>query len=77
MDRFLGLSLSLFQSTPLVWGATAAALSRLGYDFYFNPRPPCGGRLRGIAKNPGVTIISIHAPRVGGDLPEPPKEEHT
>ena len=44
LDRFLGLSLSLFQSTPLVWGATAAALSRLGYDFYFNPRPPWGGR---------------------------------
>ena len=35
---------------------------------YFNPRPPCGGRLDVAQCRVGGAHISIHAPRVGGDL---------
>ena len=34
---------------------------------YFNPRPPCGGRPEHGTSPELLTIISIHAPRVGGD----------
>ena len=34
---------------------------------YFNPRPPCGGRLGGRAGGIQYITISIHAPRAGGD----------
>ena len=33
----------------------------------FNPRPPRGGRLKLIVALAGGLIISIHAPREGGD----------
>ena len=35
-----------FQSTPPVWGATSRSQGNKGYAQHFNPRPPCGGRLR-------------------------------
>ena len=35
---------------------------------YFNPRPPRGGRRNGTNDNRAITIISIHAPREGGDV---------
>ena len=38
-------SLSKFQPTPPVWGATPASSDTAGHWTYFNPRPPCGGRL--------------------------------
>ena len=38
-----------------------------GYSFYFNPRPPCGGRLRAVHGPVRLYGISIHAPRAGGD----------
>ena len=57
-----------FQSTPPARGATSPAALRSSNCFYFNPRPPRGGR-------PGLTYrvtsnpeISIHAPREGGDI---------
>ena len=62
------LSYCVFQSTPPVWGATpppGIILSRLKY---FNPRPPCGGRLAETGGDTANMLISIHAPRVGGDL---------
>ena len=34
----------------------------------FNPRPPCGGRPHLPEANQVVDDISIHAPRVGGDV---------
>ena len=34
---------------------------------YFNPRPPCGGRLENNASDFNAIRISIHAPRAGGD----------
>ena len=34
-----------FQSTPPVWGATIWRMRKKRSAAYFNPRPPCGGRL--------------------------------
>ena len=43
---------------------------------YFNPRPPRGGRLKQVDYGVPYTLISIHAPREGGDTrshaPQPP-----
>ena len=36
---------------------------------YFNPRPPCGGRHTMTVHWGAYFLISIHAPRVGGDRP--------
>ena len=57
-----------FQSTPPVWGATLSPhFCSLSLQ-YFNPRPPCGGRLYLETGSISKVIISIHAPRVGGDF---------
>ena len=37
------------------------------HHLYFNPRPPCGGRLDNIRTVTITVEISIHAPRAGGD----------
>ena len=56
-----------FQSTPPARGATWAT-SRSGTSTcYFNPRPPRGGRHHDVVLVPVVILISIHAPREGGD----------
>ena len=57
-----------FQSTPPARGATLLPfpLSFLSSDF--NPRPPRGGRLLDFLGTVLDFIISIHAPREGGDL---------
>ena len=34
---------------------------------YFNPRPPRGGDVNGHSGIPQAILISIHAPREGGD----------
>ena len=57
-----------FQSTPPVWGATSISAWAARPARYFNPRPPCGGRLLHLRIFCHRTGISIHAPRVGGDL---------
>ena len=56
-----------FQSKPSVGRATAAHKARHRAFFYFNPRPPWGGRLK-ISK-PLIynSFISIHALRGEGD----------
>ena len=56
-----------FQSTLPVWGATAHACAMFRVALYFNPRSPCGERLRGLPLFRANTDISIHAPRVGSD----------
>ena len=62
-------SRGLFQSTPPVWGATQAYRTRGGGAGHFNPRPPCGGRpLYAHPVSVTLVFISIHAPRVGGDV---------
>ena len=57
-----------FQSTPPVWGATALHLFPETHSVDFNPRPPCGGRHLLFRKFFFYAVISIHAPRVGGDF---------
>ena len=56
-----------FQSTPPARGATPDQNPAKGRVGHFNPRPLRGGRL--IIQNPLIsqTLISIHAPREGGD----------
>ena len=60
--------LSAFQSTLPAWGATIIAVTKLIATINFNPRSPRGERPRtsGLHHQPQ---ISIHAPRVGSDLP--------
>ena len=57
-----------FQSTPPARGATGLLDGNARENLDFNPRPPRGGR-----HPPNISIvphplISIHAPREGGDL---------
>ena len=61
------LSISEFQFTHPVWGATDGGLRpKLAQDG-FNSRTPCGvRRLLGFCKT-GSVRVSIHAPRVGCD----------
>ena len=56
-----------FQSTPPVWGATKSCWISCRPTWYFNPRPPCGGRHPLELPVLLHQVISIHAPRVGGD----------
>ena len=46
----------------ILYGCTAY------FSWYFNPRPPRGGRLNSFYKNFRKASISIHAPREGGDV---------
>ena len=64
--------MATFQSTPPVWGATPPGRSAGRCRNHFNPRPPCGGRLRQFPAADKLSDISIHAPRVGGD----PRYDH-
>ena len=41
------------------------------YEENFNPRPPRGGRRSNAAIDYTALVISIHAPREGGDRPGP------
>ena len=43
---------------------------------YFNPRPPCGGRLFNYFSCLFCRKISIHAPRAGGDIVPPIPQFH-
>ena len=60
-------SLSKFQSTHPVWGATHFSAWAWACSLYFNPRTPCGVRPRRWWGHSGRWWISIHAPRVGCD----------
>ena len=57
----------IFQSTPPARGATLPDRCAAATEWYFNPRPPRGGRPRPMAHMPRYPI-SIHAPREGGDF---------
>ena len=57
-----------FQSTPPARGATTASVSPSPAPPYFNPRPPRGGRRKHATAASTIAVISIHAPREGGDL---------
>ena len=58
----------MFQSTPPAWGATLPKFPSASRPMRFNPRPPRGGRLPHLHGFLGDHVVSIHAPRVGGDL---------
>ena len=59
-----------FQSTPPARGATTPPGWRSRTDCDFNPRPPRGGRLQQRVCYKDGSLISIHAPREGGDTTE-------
>ena len=63
----VGRPYSKFQSTLPVWGATSTLLCRYLSYFDFNPRSPCGERLKRSIPDMDFITISIHAPRVGSD----------
>ena len=56
-----------FQSTPPARGATTSTNRDCSGWFYFNPRPPRGGRQEHRRQITNGIGISIHAPREGGD----------
>ena len=56
-----------FQSTPPARGATYSYHHNITEKNHFNPRPPRGGRPMVRPSLPTGRIISIHAPREGGD----------
>ena len=56
-----------FQSTPPARGATLIGCIIGQLSSYFNPRPPRGGRRDVTSKEEKEKLISIHAPREGGD----------
>ena len=56
-----------FQSTSPARGTTAKRIPRFFWRLNFNPRPPCGGRLRRYRLRHAVKVISIHVPRAGDD----------
>jgi len=57
-----------FQSAPPVRGAMTDTPRRAGMRPCFNPRPPCGGRYLSMLSRPNRQIVSIRAPRAGGDF---------
>ena len=57
-----------FQSTPPARGATSLLLPARYRPINFNPRPPRGGRRAFSLVSYRGYLISIHAPREGGDL---------
>ena len=57
-----------FQSTPPARGATRLPRTQARTLPRFNPRPPRGGRRIHIGLEFPKLIVSIHAPRAGGDL---------
>ena len=57
-----------FQSTPPARGATYVFAPGPSLLYDFNPRPPRGGRLMFLRRGPPYFMISIHAPREGGDV---------
>ena len=63
-----GEAIDVFQSTPPARGATTGSSSpSSSARVNFNPRPPRGGRPCRIQTETLASIISIHAPREGGD----------
>ena len=61
------VSVSRFQSTRPVWGATSVRPPIHLRPRDFNPRAPCGARLMDAGQTTSYIDISIHAPRVGRD----------
>ena len=58
-----------FQPTLPVRGATHIAGEGCDLEHIFNPRSPCGERLKRPCTKESTPIISTHAPRAGSDAP--------
>ena len=54
-----------------MWGATWSPLTPQRVLTDFNPRAPCGARLKEVYFLWQPNLISIHAPRVGRDITDP------
>ena len=65
--NFAGIDTS-FQSTLPGWGATSGTPSLKHTEAYFNPRSPDGERPLPLSLSVIMSMISIHAPRMGSDL---------
>ena len=59
--------MTVFQSAPPARGATVVHMTAHPAWHGFNPRPPHGGRLEVEVERCGVLLVSIRAPRTGGD----------
>ena len=59
--------LSYFNPRPPCGGRPRITACSSSVSCDFNPRPPCGGRRKSHLYHAGGAVISIHAPRVGGD----------
>ena len=57
-----------FNPRPPCGGRRKQWLTWMLFSSNFNPRPPCGGRHKAYGDAWSAFYISIHAPRVGGDL---------
>ena len=62
-----GTARCVFQSAPPVRGAMPSPPGPRAGRPGFNPRPPCGGRSQGHPPVAGDGVVSIRAPRAGGD----------
>ena len=63
-------AVTVFQSTRPAWGETTLAASGATKSPYFNPLAPRGARLNIDCVRGVHTLISIHSPRVGRDVPD-------
>ena len=68
----LGVEPFVFQSTPLMRGATASHSSTLITSLRFNPRPSCEGRRQTLLHVQMRGRVSIHAPHARGDASRNP-----
>ena len=68
LDDLTGAADPEFQSAPPARGATGGCAGSRVLHRGFNPRPPRGGRLAEERQTVQVSIVSIRAPRAGGDL---------
>ena len=73
LDVVIGTTVSLFQSTRPMRGATTGAARPLAALLYFNPRAPCGARRWFSCCVRDRCHISIHAPHAGRDRKHLPK----
>ena len=68
-DAMDGIKVHVFQSTLPAWGATFTMVTPVDMDLDFNPRSPHGERRVCINTVTATCDISIHAPRMGSDVP--------
>ena len=71
-----GENLMHFNPRPPRGGRLGAVQGVTGILGDFNPRPPRGGRLPVGIQAPSLALISIHAPREGGDSHILPNPQH-